>query len=78
MKHGLGKQSLDLPQVLLYDEETFYRLFRDVVASVGPVSIVMCVVESFYNYNSGVYNDPTCCTGSSHAVLLVGLLTICY
>lgn len=45
---------------------------RDIVASVGPVSVVMCLEESFYNYQSGVYHEENCCDTISHAMLIVG------
>lgn len=49
-----------------------YKPYRDVVASVGPVSIVMCLSDPFYNYKSGVFYNPTCCTDTSHAMLITG------
>jgi hypothetical protein len=45
---------------------------RDIVAAVGPVSMVTCVEESFWNYESGVYYQPNCCTDIQHAMLIVG------
>jgi Papain family cysteine protease len=42
------------------------------VASVGPVSVFMRVEESFYNYESGVYYEPTCGKEVNHIMLLVG------
>lgn len=44
----------------------------DIVASVGPVSVVLCVNDTFYNYESGVYYQPDCGTAIMHAVLIVG------
>ena len=48
------------------------NILRDIVASVGPVSIVICVEDSFHNYGGGVYNPPTCGTSVDHAVVIVG------
>jgi hypothetical protein len=48
---------------------------RDIVASVGPVSIVMDLHDSFYNYQSGVYNEPTCGKDIDHAMLITGFGT---
>jgi C1A family cysteine protease len=45
---------------------------RDIVASTGPVSIVIRVEDSFYNYRSGVYFEPKCGQTINHAMLLVG------
>jgi cathepsin L len=45
---------------------------RDIVASVGPVSIVICLEDSFHNYGGGVYNPSSCCTEIQHAVAIVG------
>jgi cathepsin L len=42
------------------------------VATVGPVSIIMRAEESFYNYESGIYNVPTCGKEGNHCMLLVG------
>lgn len=45
---------------------------RDVVASVGPVSVVICIEDSFYDYSYGVYNPSTCCTAHDHAPVVTG------
>lgn len=45
---------------------------RDVVASVGPISVMMRIEESFYNYESGIYYEPTCGKTVNHCMLLVG------
>jgi C1A family cysteine protease len=47
-------------------------LFRDIVASVGPVSAMMCVQPSFFYYESGVYYQENCCETLNHAVLITG------
>jgi Papain family cysteine protease len=46
--------------------------FRSIVGAVGPVSILMSAGDSFYNYKSGIYFDPTCSKDVNHAMLLVG------
>jgi Papain family cysteine protease len=46
--------------------------FRDIVASVGPVSVVICIEDGFHDYHEGVYNPPTCCTAFDHAPVVVG------
>jgi cathepsin S len=46
--------------------------FRDIVGSIGPVVILFKVGETFYNYKSGIYLDPTCGKDVNHAMLLVG------
>lgn len=46
--------------------------FRDIVANVGPVSVVFAVENSFFGYSSGVYYQANCTTKINHAVLLVG------
>lgn len=46
--------------------------FRDIVADVGPISIVMCIEDSFRHYSYGVYNEPNCCKKPDHAPMVVG------
>lgn len=38
----------------------------------GPISIIMSVGQSFFDYKSGVYYDATCGKDPNHAMLLVG------
>lgn len=45
---------------------------KNIVGSVGPVSIVLCVEDTFDNYKTGVYSQENCCTSHSHAVLITG------
>ena len=46
---------------------------RNVVGEVGPVSMYMCVDESFHHYHHGVYETPNCCdTTDGHAPVIVG------
>jgi hypothetical protein len=45
---------------------------RDIVASVGPVSVVFCVQDSFYTYDKGVYVQDGCCNDMNHAMLITG------
>ncbi|XP_063039883.1 procathepsin L-like [Engraulis encrasicolus] len=46
---------------------------QEVVATVGPVTIAIDVVQSFYEYESGIYDEPLCSqTKSLHAMLVVG------
>ena len=42
------------------------------MASVGPVSIVFEIDDSFQSYSSGIYNEPKCGTRIDHAMLLTG------
>lgn len=51
------------------------------IAEVGPIAVVVRVYKSFFEYNSGVYNDPVCAGEAIsndpdliglHAVSLVG------
>lgn len=46
--------------------------FRDIVANVGPVSVVICIEDSFYDYAEGVYNPESCCSRFDHAPVVVG------
>jgi Papain family cysteine protease len=32
----------------------------------------MCLQDSFYNYESGVYNQENCCKDIVHAMIIVG------
>lgn len=45
---------------------------RDIVATVGPVSIVFCVEDDFYYYQGSVYKHNNCCKATSHAPVIVG------
>lgn len=45
---------------------------RDIVGSVGPISVVLCVEDSFDNYKRGVYVQENCCTAHTHAPLVTG------
>lgn len=45
---------------------------RDIVGSVGPISVVLCLNDTFYKYKSGVYYQEGCGTAIMHAVLIVG------
>jgi len=45
---------------------------RDIVASVGPVSIVMCINSTFLSYSSGVYYQEGCGMDIMHAMLIAG------
>ena len=45
---------------------------KDIVGSVGPVSIVLCLDESFYYYQHGVYKVNSCCTSHEHAPIITG------
>lgn len=47
-------------------------MMRDIVGSVGPVSIALCVQKSLQDYQSGVYYEPNCCTEVNHGVLITG------
>lgn len=47
-------------------------VFRDIVAYVGPISVLLCADSGFDHYNGGVYKQDNCCMGTNHAVLLVG------
>ena len=51
------------------------------IADVGPIAVVIRVYKSFYEYQSGVYNDPACANEEMsndpnliglHAISLVG------
>lgn len=46
--------------------------YRDIVATFGPVSMAMCVEDSFFNYESGIYYQEDCCESLNHAMLIVG------
>lgn len=56
-------------QVPSGDEEGLKRT----VAEIGPIAIVFHVIDSFFKYTSGVYDDPSCSSQSpNHAMLVVG------
>lgn len=45
------------------------------ITNVGPISVGICVIDSFQFYKSGVYYDPKCSSSSrrlNHAVVAVG------
>lgn len=43
------------------------------VATIGPISVCIDVIESFYSYAGGVYQESQCSsTHVNHAVLIVG------
>jgi C1A family cysteine protease len=48
-------------------------LIQTVLVAVGPLS---CAVDAslftFQNYNTGIYDDPTCSKNINHAMLIVG------
>jgi len=33
---------------------------KNAVATIGPISVAITVINSFYSYSSGVYYDSTC------------------
>ena len=48
---------------------------RNVLASVGPISIGMSVKDKFYDYSAGIFDFKECPNnenGINHAMLLVG------
>ena len=48
---------------------------KRILANVGPAVVSIYIVDSFYQYKSGVYFDQSCpkdCGTTHHAVLLVG------
>jgi C1A family cysteine protease len=48
-------------------------LLMQALAHVGPLAIAVdASLETFQNYQGGVYNDPACSTKINHAVVLVG------
>lgn len=57
-----------------------YKLFDvnehvllEAVDSIGPISIGIHVIDSFFDYKSGVYDDKSCTSDEiNHGVLLVG------
>jgi C1A family cysteine protease len=52
-----------------YDETALMQA----VATIGPLSIVVCANDNFMNYYTGIYSDVKCMTSNgNHAVLLVG------
>ncbi|CRK95271.1 CLUMA_CG008662, isoform A, partial [Clunio marinus] len=61
-----------IDQVFLVPTRGNETWLRDIVATVGPVSAVMCMEKSFFDYSSGVYYEPECCTDLEHGVLIVG------
>lgn len=51
------------------DEE----LLKNAVAAIGPISVAMDgAQELFYNYFTGIYDNPSCTNELNHAVLIVG------
>lgn len=43
------------------------------VASIGPIAIAVdASLESFQNYKTGVYDDPSCSSVLNHGMLLTG------
>jgi cathepsin L len=45
---------------------------KDIVGSVGPVSIVLCDDANFQLYGGGLFDEPNCCTALAHAPVIVG------
>jgi len=51
------------------------NMMKEIVANVGPVSVVISVTSYFQLYSSGVFYDTTCnsnCSNVNHAVVIVG------
>lgn len=48
-------------------------LLRDVIAAKGPVAAALYgSMDSFYYYWDGIYDDPSCPSGTTHSLLIVG------
>ena len=46
---------------------------QDALTNVGPISVGITVVNSFFSYKDGVYYDSTCNSfGVNHGVTIVG------
>lgn len=48
---------------------------KNVIASVGPVVVVMNAKPLFVKYSTGIFSDPSCtpgCDDYNHAVVMVG------
>lgn len=69
------KTSIAAYGYILGDEETLKRA----LASIGPLSVgVNGGIDSFYNYWSGVYDDPACNGDLNHAMTLIGYVKSCH
>ena len=51
---------------------------QNAVATVGPVTIVFSVVQSFYSYSNGIYYDRDCSLSSPNYVGGLGVVVVGY
>lgn len=49
------------------------KLMKDIVGSVGPISMSLCVDRRFKHYKGGVFSESDCCTKNNHAPMITGL-----
>lgn len=46
---------------------------REIVGNVGPITVLICLEESFYHVgDEGVYKVDDCCRATEHAPAIVG------
>lgn len=45
---------------------------KDIVGSVGPISMALCADKRFKHYKGGVFSEPDCCTKNNHAPMITG------
>lgn len=72
------------PNGLISQKVSGYRSVRGdasvsrAIYSNGPVSVGYTVVDSFFRYKTGVYNERSCTSGGGHAVTAVGYTSTYY
>lgn len=45
---------------------------KEIVGSVGPVSVALCDDANFQLYQGGYFDEPNCCTDLAHAPVITG------
>ncbi|KAL7012558.1 hypothetical protein ACKWTF_014922 [Chironomus riparius] len=81
-KDTSGKCNYNKSDVIAYVDTPYKFNFTDVggnatfikqvVSATGPVSIIICVDKSLFQYKSGVYTTKNCCNTVKHVVGIVG------
>ena len=44
---------------------------KQAIMDYGPISVIVCVNDEFHDYTGGIFSGPSC-SGTNHAVVLVG------